>query len=219
MKPTVSPSTLDRIRALIARGPRTILGLAGPPGGGKSTLAAVLHEAFARHTVVVPMDGFHLANAELKRLGRDGRKGSPDTFDAAGYAALLHRLTNPRPGEVIYAPAFRREIEEPIAGAIAVEAQVPLVITEGNYLLLDSGPWAAVRPFLHEVWYVDVDDPQRHERLIRRHVEFGRTPGEAHHWVEVTDEPNARLIAATQWRADLRFDWQAGIEPLHRSRS
>jgi len=207
MKPLVPSTYLDRVAALIASGRRTILGLAGPPGGGKSTLAAALHDAFAQHTVVVPMDGFHLANVELKRLGRAGRKGAPDTFDAAGYVALLARLAHPRAGEVAYAPAFRREIEEPIAGSIAVDAQVPLVITEGNYLLLDTGPWAAVRPLLHEAWYVGGDEQQRRDRLVQRHVEFGRTPEEARRWVETTDEPNARLIAATQARADLRFDW------------
>ena len=88
------------------------------------------------------MDGFHLANVELERLGRRGRKGAPDTFDSAGYVALLRRLLAQADDEIVYAPEFRREIEEPIANAIPVFAPTQLVITEGNYLLLDDGPWA-----------------------------------------------------------------------------
>lgn len=209
MKLAVPRPHLDRIAALIATGQRSLLGLAGPPGGGKSTLAAALLAAFAPHVVIVPMDGFHLANAELRRLGRAARKGAPDTFDACGYIALLQRLAHPRAGETVYAPAFDRRIEEPIAGAIAVDADVPLVITEGNYLLLDIEPWRAVRPLLREAWYVDGEDAQRRERLVQRHIEFGRTPDEARRWVESTDEPNATLIAATRSRADLQFDWRS----------
>lgn len=207
MPPAVPPRFVDRIERLIESGARRLLGLAGPPGGGKSTLAQVLQQAFGARAVVVPMDGFHLANVELQRLGRAGRKGAPDTFDAAGYVALLRRLREPVAGETVYAPAFRREIEEPVAGAIAVPAEVPLVITEGNYLLFDEGPWAAVRPLLDEAWFVDGDDAIRHTRLVARHMAFGRDAAAARAWVEQTDEPNARRIAATAARADLVFHW------------
>jgi pantothenate kinase len=148
------------------------------------------------------MDGFHLAQAELERLGRAARKGAPDTFDSAGFVALLRRLRAPVAGETVYAPVFRREIEEPVAGAIGVPDTVRLVITEGNYLLLDEHGWAPVRGLLDASWYVGVDDALRRRRLVERHVRFGRTPAEAEAWAESTDEPNARRIAATRERAD-----------------
>ena len=153
------------------------------------------------------MDGFHLANVELQRLGRTGRKGAPDTFDGAGYAALLRRLRQQNEGEIVYAPEFRREIEEPIAGSIPVLPATQLVITEGNYLLVDSGPWAGVAALLDEVWYVEVDDVMRTDRLVQRHESFGRSAQAARDWVAGTDEPNARLIAATRARAQHLFRW------------
>ncbi|MDE2298386.1 MAG: nucleoside/nucleotide kinase family protein, partial [Burkholderiales bacterium] len=182
----------------------------GPPGAGKSTLALALQAAFAGVSQVVPMDGFHLANLELQRLGRTARKGAPDTFDSAGFAALLQRLRHQRAGEIVYAPAFQREIEEPIAGAIAILPQTQLVITEGNYLLLDDGPWSGVAALLDDVWYVDVDDGLRNARLQQRHEAFGRSAQAARAWVDQTDEPNARLIATTRARARLVFHWDRG---------
>src|SRR5438309_3286446 len=125
---------LERARALAASGRRRLLGLTGMPGAGKSTVAARLVEDLGDLAVLVPMDGFHLANDELIRLGRRDRKGAPDTFDAAGYVALLRRLRE-HAQEVVYAPEFRRQIEEPVAGAIPVPPDVPLIVTEGNYLL------------------------------------------------------------------------------------
>jgi len=193
-----------RLDALMAAGGRRILGIAGLPGSGKSTLAAQVLAAYGDTAVNVPMDGFHLANAELQRLGRAARKGAPDTFDASGYVALLRRLREPVAGETVYAPAFHREIEEPIAGEIAVPAETRLVITEGNYLLMEEGAWRDVRPLLDEVWFVDVDDEQRLKQLLERHMRFGRSRADALHWIETTDEPNARRIAATAHRADVR---------------
>jgi len=193
-----------RLDALMAAGGRRILGIAGLPGSGKSTLAAQVLAAYGDAAVNVPMDGFHLANAELQRLGRAARKGAPDTFDASGYVALLRRLREPMAGETVYAPAFHREIEEPIAGEIAVPAETRLVITEGNYLLMEEGAWRDVRPLTDEVWFVDVDDEQRLKQLLERHMRFGRSRADALHWIETTDEPNARRIAATAHRADVR---------------
>jgi pantothenate kinase len=207
--PPLPAQSLARLRALMAGGRRKLLGLVGAPGAGKSTLAAALLQAVgAERAQVVPMDGFHLANVELQRLGRTARKGAPDTFDSAGYVALLQRLREQRPdGDIVYAPEFRREIEEPVAGAIAVLPTTQLVITEGNYLLHDAGPWAGVAALLDETWYVDIDDAVREARLVRRHQQFGRSAEEARAWVDSTDAPNARLIAATRARAQHLLPW------------
>ncbi|KQW61212.1 nucleoside/nucleotide kinase family protein [Variovorax sp. Root411] len=207
--PSLDADSAARLRALMASGRRKLLGLVGAPGAGKSTLAAaLLRSVGAGRAQVVPMDGFHLANVELQRLGRAARKGAPDTFDSAGYVALLQRLREQRPdGDIVYAPEFRREIEEPIASAIAVLPSTQLVITEGNYLLHDAGPWAAAAAMLDEVWYVDIDDAVREERLVRRHQQFGRSAEEARAWVASTDAPNARLIAATRMRAHHVLPW------------
>jgi pantothenate kinase len=193
---------VERAREFVRRQRRTILGIVGPPGGGKSTLAQTVVTAIGPAAVLVPMDGFHLAQAELVRLGRRHRMGAPDTFDALGYIALLRRLRE-RTEEVVYAPAFRREIEEPIAGAIAVARSTPLIVTEGNYLLLTDGDWALVRPLLDEVWYVETDEELRIQRLIQRHIQFGKTPEYARAWVQRSDERNAALVARTAPAADV----------------
>ncbi|MFI6645042.1 nucleoside/nucleotide kinase family protein [Streptomyces sp. NPDC050504] len=195
-----------RARGLVGRSARTVLGITGPPGAGKSTLADALVERLDGLAAVVPMDGFHLARAELERLGRAHRKGAPDTFDAPGYVALLRRLRAPEEGRTVYAPAFDRALEEPIAGSLPVGADVPLVVTEGNYLLLDDGPWAPVRGLLDEVWFLDPDPALRVRRLVERHVRFGKERSRAERWVETSDEANARLVARGRHRADLVID-------------
>ncbi|MET9256304.1 nucleoside/nucleotide kinase family protein [Streptomyces sp. NPDC003717] len=196
-----------RARALPAGGRRALLGIAGSPGAGKSTLAEALvrelngaDEGFAAH---VPMDGFHLADAELDRLGRRGRKGAPDTFDAAGYAALLGRLRAEAGRETVYAPGFERVLEQPLAGAVPVPPAARLVVTEGNYLLLGTGAWARVRSRLDEVWFCELDEAERVRRLVARHEEFGKSPEAARAWVLGSDRRNAGLVAATRDRADL----------------
>lgn len=192
---------IARARALLC-GERRVLGIAGAPGAGKSALAAALVRALEPRAVLVPMDGFHLANAELIRLGRRHRKGAADTFDADGFVALLRRLRSPSEA-LIYAPEFRREIEEPIAGAIAVPPSVELVVTEGNYLLLDTGAWAPVRGMLDEAWYVDPDEDVRIARLVARHMAYGKSEEEARAWSVGPDQHNAELIVTTRARADL----------------
>ena len=204
----IPQSCLERLHPLLASGSRRLLGIVGAPGAGKSTLARELADALGDCAVVVPMDGFHLANAELARLGRAGRKGAQDTFDSPGYVALLRRLKAALPGETVYAPEFNRALEEPIAASIAVESSARLVITEGNYLLLQQGPWAQVQPLLDETWYLDIDPELRQTRLLERHMGFGRSLAAAQDWVLNTDDPNARLIESTASRADLRIRCQ-----------
>lgn len=190
-----------RIDALLSTGERRLLGVVGPPGAGKSSLAARIGRRASSACVVVPMDGFHLAPVQLERLGRADRKGAPDTFDAAGFVALLRRL---REGtETVYAPEYHRELHHGVAGAIAVEPAVRLVVVEGNYLLHDGDGFAPVRELLDESWYLAGDDEVRRERLVARHVLFGKEPGAARAWVERSDEANARVVAAGRGRADL----------------
>ncbi|MFH9670811.1 nucleoside/nucleotide kinase family protein [Streptomyces sp. NPDC017405] len=204
------PPTFDdllvRARSLTRGGRRALLGIAGSPGAGKTTLAerlvATLNGDGPPWAAHVPMDGFHLADAELDRLGRRDRKGAPDTFDAAGYAALLRRLREETDG-VVYAPAFERVLEQPLAGAIPVPPEARLVVTEGNYLLLTEGSWARVRPCLDEVWFCETAEDERIRRLVARHEEFGKEHAAAVAWVRGTDQRNADLVAATRDRADL----------------
>jgi pantothenate kinase len=193
---------VERARRLALTGERRILGITGAPGAGRSTVAFALVAALEPAAVFIPMDGFHLANRELERLRRRDRKGAEDTFDAAGYVALLRRLRDHRE-EIVYAPEFRREIEEPIACAIPVPRDVPLVVTEGNYLLVDSPSWRAVADLLDEAWYLDPPEDIRLARLVTRHVAFGKEPAAALAWSHGSDQRNAELIAAHRHRADL----------------
>lgn len=193
---------VERLQALMARGGRQILGIAGGPGSAKSTVARALAEAMGSRAVVVPMDGFHLANEELVRLGRRDRKGAPDTFDVAGYRALLDRLRVGGP-EVVYAPRFDRESETAVAGALPIGPEVRLVITEGNYVLLDSPGWRDIRERLDEAWFLDLNDTARRDRLIARRVRHGDTPDDAARWVDTVDLTNARLVAPSAGRADV----------------
>ncbi|MBL1102423.1 nucleoside/nucleotide kinase family protein [Streptomyces coffeae] len=195
---------LDRAERLAATGRRRLLGIAGPPGAGKTTLAGYLVTALGpERAVLVPMDGFHLADAELRRLGLMDHKGAPETFDPYGYTALLRRLRAPRAGETVYAPGFDRDLEQPIAGSVPVAPEIPLVITEGNYLLLDEEPWLPVRELLDETWWIELDGEERVRRLIDRHERFGKPRAEAERFVLGSDEANARRVAAGRAAADL----------------
>ncbi|GAA2160075.1 hypothetical protein FHX52_4439 [Humibacillus xanthopallidus] len=192
--------------ALVGDRRRVVLGVAGAPGAGKTTLTEALVDGVARAqgadwVAHVPMDGFHLADVQLDRLGSRGRKGAPDTFDAEGYAALLRRLVDD-PESWIYAPGFERTLEQPIAAAMVVSPAARLVVTEGNYLLLPEDRWRRARAALAQVWFVTGDDDLRRSRLVQRHVTFGKEPDAAEAWVEQTDEANAVLIAAAADSAD-----------------
>ena len=191
---------IERVEQLLARGGR-VLGIAGAPGAGKSTLADAVIAHFGEAAQLLPMDGFHLANEELARLGRADRKGAPDTFDVDGYVSALQRV-RARERDVLV-PRFHREVEEAFAGAIRIATSTRLVVTEGNYLLLQQDRWAAVRPQLDESWFLQPDDEVRRERLATRHIGHGRSPQAAADWVRDVDEPNAVLITSESAPADL----------------
>jgi pantothenate kinase len=197
---------LARDAIALADESRAILGIAGSPGAGKSTLVDLL---VARIGAVegtdwvahVPMDGFHLADAQLDRIGARGRKGAPDTFDAAGYAHLLERVKR-EVDEPVYVPGFDRTLEQPLAAALVVLPSARLVVTEGNYLLLDDPHWVRARRAMDAVWFVASEESERIERLVARHVEFGKMPEEARAWVATRDQRNSELVAGTVGKAD-----------------
>ena len=176
---------------------RYVFGLAGPPGSGKSTVAARLADELG--AVVVPMDGFHLDDTELDRLGLSGVKGAPDTFDAAGFVRLVEQL-NHADGPVS-APSFDRVADRTIDGTITVGPDDRIVIVEGNYLLLEGPPWGALRDLFDLTGYIDVDAYARVDRLVARHVRHGRSPDEAREFVRMSDEANAVIVAASRPRA------------------
>jgi len=193
---------VERARGLAESGRRTILGLTGAPGSGKSTMAEEIVAALAPRAVLVPMDGFHLAGTVLDALGRTERKGAIDTFDAFGYVALLRRL-HARDEPVVYAPEFRREIEEPIACAIPVPAECEFVVTEGNYLLAQEEPWAQVRRLVDVIWYLEPTEDVRIARLIARHERYGCSPEAARERTLGSDQRNAELVFRSRHLADL----------------
>jgi pantothenate kinase len=207
------PLLLDRLAALAAAaardGRRRVLGVAGPPGSGKTTLveslvvAAGAEGRLAGRLAHVPMDGFHLTNATLDQLGRRDRKGAPDTFDTAAYAAVLAAV-RASPRHLVRAPAFDHRLGEPEPGALTVPLGADVVVTEGNYLLLEDPRWLPVRALLDEVWFCGLDDDVRRARLVTRHVAVGRPHADAVAWVQRSDEANAGLVASSGAdRADL----------------
>ncbi len=208
----LAQTLLPHVERRVGDSPRFLLGLAGPPGAGKSALADALRAAFERAqgvdtAVVVGMDGFHLRQDELERRQLDHVKGAPETFDADGFVGLLRNLR--RAHQTVAAPRFDRAIEEPVEAAIVVTPSHRLVVVEGNYLLFD-GRWAPVRTLVDETWHLYVPDSARIPLLIDRHVAFGRTPSEATNWVMRSDEANARLVTAVAHRADAILDTSTG---------
>jgi len=180
-----------------------IVAIIGPPGSGKSTLASEISRMLSRPHQIVPMDGFHYPQEILRQLGRRERMGAPDTFDATGLATLLTRVV--ARDETVLFPDFDRTIEEPVPDAIEVTPEHELVILEGNYLLLDQHDWPQVGAFVEVAIYIDIPDEIRMERLIDRHIRFGKDPEHARAWVESVDVPNARTIEATAHRADIHY--------------
>lgn len=204
----VRQELIDRVRNLHAmkRGGRIIIGIAGSPGSGKSTLAhnlvSDINSGANMPAVHVPMDGFHLSNSTLDRLGFRSSKGALHTFDGWGFIGLLHRVTN-ETGHVVYAPSFHREVDEGVAGDIAVEPSHTIIVVEGNYLLVDQEPWKKAKPLLTESWFCHTPDDERFSRLVERHTLFGKTPDAAREWVTNVDNRNAEVIENTRRFADV----------------
>lgn len=196
---------VKQARALPPNG-RILIGIAGAPASGKSTLSAQLIEAINEKAsgeiaIVVPMDGFHRSNQELKAWGIWELKGIPDSFNAGGFVELLTGLRE-QTDRTIGCPAFDREVEEPAENAILVKPQHKILIVEGNYLLLQSQPWNLVKPLLDEVWFIDSNIDELEPRLLERHMKGGRNEADARVKMESTDLPNARLIETTRQLAD-----------------
>jgi pantothenate kinase len=206
--PAVVAAASAAIAPLLADDRRRVLvGIAGPPAAGKSTLATSVASALSvahgpGFAVAVGMDGFHLANSELTRLGLSQRKGAPETFDAHGFVALLRRLRAAEES-VTYAPSYSRVVHESLGGAVPVPASVRVVVVEGNYLLLPRAPWSDVRGLLDLALYLDTPTGVRVESLVRRQRSRGLDRTAAVDWVNRSDEANAALIATTRDRADI----------------
>jgi pantothenate kinase len=161
-------------------------------------------EGFA---VVAPMDGFHLSNPVLEARGLREVKGAPDTFDAEGFVRLLRRVREEPEATVLW-PEFVRALDEPTPEGIAIAPSARLVITEGNYLLLDRPWWREVRPLLDDVWYVDAPREVLRARLLERELAGGRSQEEAARHVDGSHLPNAELVEQSRALAGrvVRFD-------------
>jgi pantothenate kinase len=181
--------------------PRTMIGIVGKPGAGKSTIVTEIQKQFSTEEVaIIPMDGYHLSNEELIKLGRLERKGAPDTFDVEGFISLITRVRNEIGKEHTF-PIFHREIEASKADEGIVLRNTKVIVIEGNYLFSEEHNWSEVFPLLDQSWFIEIDDEIRMQRLITRHIKYGKTPQEAEEWSRGSDELNARFIEKTAARA------------------
>ena len=193
----------EQIQSLLeSQGPRSIIGIVGKPGAGKSTVVLEIEKKFTPNEVsIIPMDGYHLSNEALIELGRRDRKGSPDTFDAAAFISLITKVKN-NPQLDHRFSIFHREIEASVEDEGIVPNSAKVIVIEGNYLFSDEHNWSGVFPLLDHTWYIEIDDEIRMQRLIARHIKYGKTPAEAEAWSRGSDEANARFIEKTSHKAE-----------------
>ena len=197
----------EQIQSLLdGQSARTIIGIVGKPGAGKSTVVEEIAKRFDSNTVsIIPMDGFHLSNEELISLGRRERKGAPDTFDVEGFTSLIKKVKINYNIDHTF-PIFHREIEASVDNEGIVPKESRVVVIEGNYLFSTDHNWGGIYSLLDHTWFIEIDDEIRIERLIARHVRYGKTPEEAVAWSRGSDETNARFIGLTANRAENRIN-------------
>jgi pantothenate kinase len=195
--------TPTRLAALIRAHAQTqgrfLVALAGPPGAGKSTLAAELVAALGADAKAVPMDGFHYDDAVLHARGARDRKGAPDTFDVHGFLHLLRRL---RVEDEVAIPLFDRDLEISRAGAAIVTPDDRILVVEGNYLLLNEAPWTEAALLFDMTVWIDVPEAELDRRLVARWAHYGKTPAEARAWIDGNDMPNIRRVTLGSRPAD-----------------
>ena len=192
----------EQIQTLLdSQSARSLIGIVGKPGAGKSTVVEEIEKRYKPNEVsIIPMDGFHLSNEELIELGRRDRKGAPDTFDVEGFISLIKKVKHESQVDHKF-PIFHREIEASVSDEGAVPKESKVVVIEGNYLFSEDHNWSGVFPLLDHTWFIEIDDEVRIERLIARHIRYGKTPEEAENWSRGSDETNARFIELTAHRA------------------
>lgn len=188
-----------------SRGGRTIVALAGAPGSGKSTIAEELvrrlNAAEDGRAALLPMDGFHFDDMLLDQLGRRVRKGAPDTFDVDGLRAMLQRLRTNSDASVVV-PVFDRAIEIARAGARPIPRSVEIVVTEGNYLLLDEAPWNTLRPLFDLTVMIRTPLEELRRRLTERWIGYGLPAPDIRAKVEDNDLPNGLRVTTGSAPAD-----------------
>lgn len=184
---------------------RNLVGIAGAPGAGKSTLTQklvdYLQDVLNIPSAYLPMDGFHFSNEILRQKQLLDRKGAPETFDVNGYLDLLQRL-RAKVNYSLFAPTYSRSLHEPIAAAIEIKPDVQVIVTEGNYLAANNGGWENVREMLDILWYLDTDVSLLRDRLIARQMTWGRSKELATTWFNEVDSPNANMVQKTKSKAD-----------------
>ncbi|NOD47710.1 MULTISPECIES: uridine kinase [unclassified Ruegeria] len=190
---------------------RTIVAIAGPPASGKSTLAETVVKSLntQQNSVVpfatlIPMDGYHLDNGVLEPRGLLPRKGAPETFDGIGFCDAIRRLQSAR-HELFY-PKFDRHMDIAIANAIAVHPETPVVVVEGNYLLMDSDPWRTVADAYAATVFISPTLEELESRLQQRWIKHGFDPKSALRRAKSNDLPNAQLVIRNSRKADLNLN-------------